>query len=154
MNHPDHRIADLVINEARLLTNLQAQSERQRILTDILDHNYFYLAPHTGPFSLHIAIIEYKCILDIANASGHLTSIPISLMPLKRMIKDYRIVCETYLEALHTADPSKVEAIDMGRRAVHNEGAEILQESLPSSVHIDFETARKFFTLIYLLQSR
>lgn len=150
----NHRIVNLVVHETRLPATSHTQSERERIFTDILESNYFHLEPYSGPFSLRVGIVEYKCMLDIADTSGHLTSIPLSLPPLKRIIKDYRIICETYLDALHTADPAKVEAIDMGRRSAHNEGAEIVQRLLPGSLRMDFETARKFFTLIYLLQSR
>jgi uncharacterized protein (UPF0262 family) len=149
----DH-IAKLTINEERLLSNSHAQSERQRAVTDLLKHNQFSVHGYEGPFEAEVAIIEYKCLLNISNLAGNVTSISVPLLPLKRIIKDYQIICDNYFQAIQHADSAKVEAIDMGRKAVHNEGAELLGELFPSDVTMDFETLRKFFTIAYVLQLR
>ena len=149
-----NRISGLVINGTRLLTSSGTQSERQRVITDILNQNAFSMTGHTGPFSITAALIEHRYILDISDSSGHVVPIGVPLTPLKRTMKDYRIVCESYFQALQTADPGKVEAIDMGRRSLHNEGADILAMLLPPSITTDFQTLRKLFTLFYLLQIR
>jgi uncharacterized protein (UPF0262 family) len=149
-----NRIATLVINEGRLLSNSHAKSERERTVTDLLRHNSFAVLGHQGPFHMEAAIVEHKFLLQVSNEQGHVTAVAIPLMPLKRTIKDYSIICDNYFQAVQNADSSKVEAIDMGRKVVHNEGAEILGELLPEGVTVDFETLRKFFTLAHVLQLR
>lgn len=149
-----NHIKTLKINEDRLMTNSQAKSERQRVVTDLLRQNSFAVASHIGPFYLDVAVVEYKCLFNISNAQGAVTSVAIPLLPLKRIIKDYHIICDNYFNTLQHADSYKVEAIDMGRKSIHNEGAELLGELLPKEIIVDFETLRKLFSLAYVLQLR
>ena len=147
-------ISDLTLNEKTLLKSEKYTVERLRAMTDIMDHNQFELHDATGPYRLEVSIEEFKCRLCITDSQDKEHLKYISLNPLRRVIKDYHIVCESYVSSVQHADPSKVEAIDMGRRSLHNEAAEILEDLLVPHVTMDFETSRKLFTLIYVLQLR
>ena len=105
-----------------------------------------------GPFKLHLSITGNRLVFDIRRANdepvmAHL----LSLSPLRRIVKDYYMVCDSYYDAIRTATPERIEAIDMGRRALHDEGSQLLMERLKRKVAIDFETARRLFTLICVL---
>ena len=105
-----------------------------------------------GPFTLHIGITGNRLMFDIRREDGtpvvaHL----LSLTPFRRIVKDYFMICDSYYQAIRTATPDKIEAIDMGRRGIHDEGSRTLQERLKGKVRVDFETARRLFTLICVL---
>src|SRR4029077_125068 len=105
-----------------------------------------------GPFALHLSIDGSRLVFDIRREGGaavmaHL----LSLTPLRRIVKDYYMVCDSYYEAIRTATPDRIEALDMGRRGIHDEGSRTLMERLDGKVRIDFETARRLFTLISVL---
>ena len=105
-----------------------------------------------GPFTLHIGITGNRLMFDIRREDAtpvvaHL----LSLTPFRRIVKDYFMICDSYYQAIRTATPDKIEAIDMGRRGIHDEGSRTLQERLKGKVRIDFETARRLFTLITVL---
>ena len=105
-----------------------------------------------GPFALHLSITGTRLVFDIRHADGapvvaHL----LSLSPLRRIVKDYYTVCDSYYAAIRTATPDRIEALDMGRRALHDEGSAVLMERLKRKVSIDFDTARRLFTLICVL---
>ncbi len=130
----------------------EVEHERAVAIYDLLEENYFAPVGHEGPFSLHLSIEENRLKLDIRDeAEQPLTAITLALSPFRRLVKDYFTVCETYFEAIRTASPSRIEAIDMGRRALHNEGSEVLRERLDGKVALDLDTARRLFTLICVL---
>ena len=129
------------------------EHERAVAIYDLLEDNTF--APHDddgGPFALHLSITGSRLVLDIRRENGtpvmaHL----LSLSPLRRLVKDYYTVCDSYYAAIRTATPDRIEALDMGRRALHDEGSNILMERLKRKVDVDFDTARRLFTLICVL---
>jgi uncharacterized protein (UPF0262 family) len=134
-------------------SNPDVEHERAVAIYDLLEENTF--APNggeDGPFTLHLSITGSRLVFDIKRADGapvmaHL----LSLSPLRRIVKDYFTVCDSYYAAIRTATPDRIEALDMGRRALHDEGSAILMERLKRKVSIDFDTARRLFTLICVL---
>ena len=129
------------------------EHERAVAIYDLLEQNLFAPAGHDdGPFVLNLSIDGSRLVFDIRHENGtpvvaHL----LSLTPLRRVVKDYYMICDSYYQAIRTATPDKIEAIDMGRRGIHNEGSEILKERLAGKVEIDHDTARRLFTLICVL---
>ena len=130
------------------------EHERAIAIYDLIEQNLF--APHgredAGPFTLHIGITGNRLMFDVRREDGapvvaHL----LSLTPFRRIVKDYFMICDSYYQAIRTATPDKIEAIDMGRRGIHDEGSRTLQERLKGKVRLDFETARRLFTLITVL---
>lgn len=131
----------------------EIEHERAIAVYDLLESNSFAPVGHqAGPYDLHIGVIDGRLMLDIRGADGKPVIIfGLSLSPFRRVIRDYSIVCESYYAAMQSQSLTQVEAIDMGRRAVHNEGAELLIERLSGKIEIDRDTARRLFTLIYVL---
>ena len=129
------------------------EHERDVAIIDLIDNNRFYLeAGPTGPYRLWIGKAEERLVLDVRDETSRpLANLQFSLGPFRRLIKDYFIVCETYFEAIRTAPPSRIEAIDMGRRSLHDEGSQLLIERLNGKVTLDSDTARRLFTLICAL---
>ena len=133
--------------------NEDVEHEREVAIYDLLEQNSFAPVGHDGgPYALHLSINDNRLVFDIRLEDGtpvvaHL----LSLTPLRRIVKDYFMICDSYYQAIRTATPDKIEAIDMGRRALHNEGSHILMERLKDKVTVDFDTARRLFTLICVL---
>lgn len=133
--------------------NPDVEHERQVAIYDLLEQNVFAPTGHPGgPYTLHLSINGNRLVFDIRLEDGtpvvaHL----FSLSPLRRIVKDYYLICDSYYQAIRTATPDKIEAIDMGRRSIHNEGSRILTERLRDKVKIDVDTARRLFTLICVL---
>lgn len=127
--------------------------ERATAIRDLIDENAFLPAVGGGgAFRLGLSIRDGKLAFDVSDAGGRPVVCHIlSLSPLRRVIKDYFLICDSYYAALQNAGPSQIEAVDMGRRGVHNEGATILRERLSGKIAIDFETARRLFTLVCAL---
>jgi uncharacterized protein (UPF0262 family) len=129
------------------------EHERAVAIYDILEENSFDPAsPTDGPFALTISLQEGRLVLDIRDADrkpviAHI----LSLTPFRRVVKDYFMICESYYEAIRSAQPSQIETIDMARRGVHNEGSELLRERLAGKIAVDMATARRLFTLISVL---
>jgi uncharacterized protein (UPF0262 family) len=129
------------------------EHERAIAIYDLIEENLF--APvdaQGGPYTLHLGITGNRLMFDIRHEGGapvvaHL----LSLTPFRRIVKDYFMICDSYYQAIRTATPDKIEAIDMGRRGIHDEGSRTLQERLKGKVRVDFETARRLFTLITVL---
>jgi len=129
------------------------EHERAIAIYDLVEQNFF--APEgvdDGPFTLHLSITGNRLVFDIKREGGapvvaHL----LSLTPFRRIVKDYFMICDSYYQAIRTATPDRIEAIDMGRRGIHDEGSRTLQERLKGKVQVDFETARRLFTLICVL---
>jgi uncharacterized protein (UPF0262 family) len=127
--------------------------ERATAIRDLIAENAFLPAGRAGgAFRLGLSIRDGKLVLDIAEADGTpVVRHVLSLSPLKRVVKDYFLICDSYYTAVGSAGPSQIEAIDMGRRGVHNEGSTILRQRLKSKIAVDFETARRLFTLVCAL---
>jgi uncharacterized protein (UPF0262 family) len=129
------------------------EHERAVAIYDLLEENTFFPNDNEqGPFALHLSITGSRLMFDIRLPDGtpviaHL----LSLSPLRRIVKDYYTVCDSYYAAIRTATPDRIEALDMGRRALHDEGSHILMERLKRKVTVDFDTARRLFTLICVL---
>src|SRR5262249_57967342 len=105
-----------------------------------------------GPYKLQLGLKENRLMFDIRLASGEpVVAHLLSLTPFKKIVKDYFLICDSYYAAIRTATPDRIEAIDMGRRALHDEGSQLLMERLKNKVTVDFETARRLFTLICVL---
>ncbi len=133
------------------------EHERAVAIYDLIEENSFKPNGHEqgGPYKLDLSMLERKLVMNIAleDNSPVITHI-LSLTPFRRIIKDYFMICDSYHEAIKTATPSRIEAIDMGRRGLHNEGSQILQTRLDGKIDTDFQTARRLFTLICALHWR
>jgi uncharacterized protein (UPF0262 family) len=149
-----HRLVAVTLDENSIgRSGPDIEHERAVAIYDLLESNSF--APEgqaRGPFKLSLSITGNRLMFDIRNANdapvmAHL----LSLSPLRRIVKDYFMICDSYYEAIRTATPDRIEAIDMGRRALHDEGSQLLMERLKNKVTVDFETARRLFTLICVL---
>ena len=154
---PKMRIASIVLDEASVVRRTpEIEHERKVAIFDLLEDNTF--APNGsegGPYSLHLSIEENRLVFDIRNeAEDPHGKVILSLTPFRRIIKDYFLICESYYEAIRSASPSKIESIDMGRRGLHNEGAELLTARLAGKIAIAHDTARRLFTLICVLHMK
>ena len=129
------------------------EHERAVAIYDLIEENSFQPVDHAGgPYALHLSISENRLVFDIRLQDGapvvaHL----FSLTPFRKIVKDYFMICDSYYQAIRTATPDRIEAIDMGRRGLHDDGSHILMERLQSKVTVDFQTARRLFTLICVL---
>ena len=151
-----HLIAVDLDDKTVVRGNPDVEHERQIAIYDLLEENRFApVGDYTGPYRLTLGVIENRLIFDIADDGGtKLGTVRLSLAPFRRIIKDYFTVCESYFSAIKTSTPSQIEAIDMGRRGLHNEGSELLIDRLEGKIEIDFDTARRLFTLICILHFR
>ena len=129
------------------------EHERQIAIYDLLEQNTFAPVGHAeGPYVLNLSVNGNRLVFDIRTEQGEpVVAHLLSLTPLRRIVKDYHLICDSYYEAIRTATPDKIEAIDMGRRGVHNEGSRILMERLKGKVILDIDTARRLFTLLCVL---
>jgi uncharacterized protein (UPF0262 family) len=129
------------------------EHERAVAIYDLLEENTFApIASDEGPFSLHLSITGSRLMFDIRRADGSpVVAHLLSLTPLRRLVKDYYTVCDSYYAAIRTATPDRIEALDMARRGLHDEGSHVLMERLERKVKLDFDTARRLFTLVCVL---
>lgn len=129
------------------------EQERELAILDLIESNYFELEDkRSGPYILRLSIVEGRLVFDVSDEQRRpITAIGLALSPFLRIIKDYFMVCDSYFEAIKTAPPSRIEAIDVGRRSLHNEGSKILQERLKGKIKLDFDTSRRLFTLLCAL---
>ncbi|KIT16219.1 UPF0262 family protein [Jannaschia aquimarina] len=149
------RIAHIEIDDANLpVPTPEIAQERAVAIFDLLEDNSFALdregAP-PGPYDLHLSIRERRLVMGVAVKGGEAGEIILSLSPFRQIVKDYWQICESYFDAVKKLPPSQIEAIDMARRGIHNEGARLLQERLEGKARIDIDTARRLFTLICVL---
>ena len=159
---PAMRIAAITLDEHSVLArSVAVENERAAAIADLLKDNSF--VPRSGlagPFALHLAVEENRLIMEIrslaADAPAAATSetITLPLAPFRRIVKDYFLVCESYYRAIRERGVAQVEAIDAGRRALHNEGADLLIERLAGKAALDHATARRLFTLLCVLHLR
>ena len=153
----DRRLINISLDERTVVRrNPDVEHERAVAIFDLLEQNRFDPAgDHQGPFNLHLSIEEGRLLFDIRDtAEQSLERVALPLAPFRRIVKDYFTVCESYFEAIKTASPSRIEAIDMGRRGLHDEGSELLRERLAGRIGLDSDTARRLFTLICVLHIR
>jgi uncharacterized protein (UPF0262 family) len=151
------RIAHLHLDEATTVRRRpEVEHERAIAVFDLLEENHF--APdgsYCGPYSLHLAVEDNRLIFDIRSEDDRpLLSVPLPLSPFRSIVRDYFLVCDSYYNAIRRSSPSQIEAIDMGRRGLHNEGSTLLKERLAGKIEVDFDTARRLFTLICVLHIR
>ena len=157
MELPQARLIDITLDQKSLLRRSpQVEHERKVAILDLLAFNRFALcgdSVHPGPFKLTLALQDNRrLILEITDENDQLLEkIQLSLLPFRRIIKDYFLLCESYFDALKTMTAAQIETIDMARRGMHNEGAEILVNMLENRVNLDKQTARRLFTLIAVL---
>lgn len=152
------RIAKITLDD-RLVVRRSPEIEHERAVAifDLIEENTFTpAAGHRGPFNVHLSLRDGRVlVIGIAAVDDTpLEEVSLPLTPLRSVIKDYFTVCESYFQAIKTASPSQIEAIDMGRRGLHDEGSETLRERLVGKIAIDKETARRLFTLICVLHIR
>jgi uncharacterized protein (UPF0262 family) len=152
----DQRIATITLDEKSVLRRSpEIEQERAGAIADLLQENSFTPASGAaGPFALHLGVEENRLQIDIAGADGTSETIQLPLNSFRRIVKDYFVVCESYYDSMRGHNLGQVEAIDAGRRALHNEGSALLIEQLTGKVTIDHNTGRRLFTLICVLHLR
>jgi uncharacterized protein (UPF0262 family) len=153
MSAKARRIIDIVLDEESVARRSpEVEHERAVALFDLIEENDFALVGTPGPYRLRIGIFEQRLVFDVRDAGDNkLRDIVLSLTPFRKVVKDYFLVCESYYAAIKKLSPSQIEALDMGRRGLHNEGSELLRERLDGKIEIDLDTARRLFTLICAL---
>jgi uncharacterized protein (UPF0262 family) len=148
------RLVAINLDEASIgRANANIEHEREVAIFDILESNKFELEGREGgPYVLNLGLVEDRLVFAVTQeGSGDTFTVALSLTPLRRVIKDYFIVCESYYQAIRTAPPSRIQSIDMGRRALHDEGSRVLSERLKGKISVDPDTARRLFTLVCAL---
>jgi uncharacterized protein (UPF0262 family) len=151
------RIVSIEIDEKSLApAGPDADHERKVAIFDIIEGNTFRVLGHDGgPYTVVLSLADNRLVFDVAEENGSpVRKIMLSLTTLRRVIKDYFMICDSYYDAIRNATPSQIEAIDMGRRGLHNEGSQILTEKLADKVEVDFDTSRRLFTLVCALHAR
>ena len=157
MSDESRRLEDVSLDEKTLVRRSpEVEHERAVAIYDLLEDNLFALkAGAAGPYHLYLGVQDNRLTFDVRNgADTPLANIIVPLSPFRSVIRDYFTVCESYFEAIKSATRARIEAIDMGRRGLHDEGAELLRERLEAEIEIDFNTARRLFTLICVLHVR
>ncbi len=148
------RIVDIVLDERSVARRSpEVEHERAVALFDLLEDNDFVLAgTEAGPYKLHLGVFEQRLVFGVHDQSDRkLRDIILSLTPFRKIVKDYFMICESYYAAIKKLGTSQIEALDMGRRGLHNEGSELLRERLAGKIEVDHDTARRLFTLICAL---
>ncbi len=154
------RILGITLDERTVIRrNADIEHERAVAIFDLLEENSFrpISPPLAGPFHLHLGIEENRLIIEIQSPAPERAALDRIVLPLqtfRKIVRDYFMICESYYNAIRNATPSQIEAIDMGRRGLHNEGAELLRERLAERVAVDVDTSRRLFTLICVLHIR
>jgi uncharacterized protein (UPF0262 family) len=155
--HEDCRLIEVTLDEASLGAHSRdVEHERRVAIYDLLQQNRFeVVGKQRGPYRLTLSVAENRLLFDIADQNHDPCALfGLSMSPFRRLVKDYFLICESYYQAIKVATPSQIEAIDMGRRGLHNEGSELLRERLRGKVEVDFDTARRLFTLVCVLHWR
>ena len=137
--------------------NLSPEHKQERAIAiyDLIENNFFELKDHDGPYQLFLAKEARHLLFDVRSQENQtLNSFYLAMGPFRRLIKDYKQVCENYYEAIRTKPPSQIQAVDVGRKALHDEGATLVIDRLDGKILMDNETARRMFTLICILRSR
>lgn len=153
----DPRIVHIELDERTIVRRSpDVEHERKVAIFDLLEENHF--APKSmegGPYRLKLGLEESRLKIDVTSENaGECQTVYLPLLPFRRIIKEYFLVCESYFQAIKTASPSQIETIDMGRRGLHDEGSRMLKEKLDDRIEMDFDTARRLFTLVCVLHLR
>nr|WP_294505778.1 UPF0262 family protein [uncultured Rhodopila sp.] len=134
------------------------EADREQAVADLAAANHFAPLIGTadpGPYSLHLSILEGRLIFDVRDINGEpLTAVGLALGPFRRLVKDYQMLVDSHIKAVEEGREQRIQAIDMGRRGLHNEGAELMTQRLAGKIDIDFDTARRLFTLVCVLHQR
>ena len=148
------RIEQIFLDEKTVVNRSpQVEHERKVAIYDLLEENHFQLSGGPdGPYVLHISIEEGRLAFDVRDVGdGPLKTFMLALSPFRAIVREYLMVCDSYYKAIKTASPSQIEAIDMGRRGLHNDGSDLLRQRLEGKVELDHNTARRLFTLVCVL---
>ena len=148
------RLVAVTLDEASIERGSpDVEHERAVAVYDLLEENHFEpVGVAEGPYRLVLAIQENRLVFTVQAEDGaHIVAHMLSLTPLRKVVKDYFLICDSYFDAIRRAAPAQIEAIDMGRRGVHDEGSRILAERLSGKIALDHDTARRLFTLICAL---
>lgn len=146
-----YRIVKIDLDERSLApATADIEHERKVAIYDLLEENFFRpIGAEMGPFELYLSNVERRLVFDVRRQGGEaLGQVHLSMTPFRKIIRDYFMLCESYYDAIRNAAPAQIETIDMARRAMHNEGSEILSERLQDKIELDLNTARRLFTLI------
>ena len=152
-----HYLVEVTLDEKSIgRSNPDVEHERTVAIYDLIEENSFAPEGHKGgPYTLRLGIAENRLVFDIKTAKGDAVMAHLlSMTPFRRIVKDYFMTCDSYYQAIRTATPDRIEALDMGRRAIHDEGSKLLMERLERKIKMDFDTARRLFTLICVLHWR
>ncbi|UTP41187.1 UPF0262 family protein [Phenylobacterium sp. LH3H17] len=149
------RLQSVEIDEESLAAvSRDQEQERQIAIFDLLEENYFHPeGAEGGPYDLRMGLVENRLVLDVTGPGYEKRHI-LSLSPFRSLIKDYFMICESYYQAIRNSTPQQIEALDMGRRGLHNEASELLRTRLLGKIETDLDTARRLFTLICALHWR
>ncbi len=156
-NGSNARLIEVELDEVSIgRASADVEHERAVAIFDLIEQNSFQpIGYNDGPYKLILSIHENRLVFNIMNeASEPVITHILSLSPFRKIIKDYFMICESYFEAIKSASPTQIEAIDMGRRGLHNEGSQTLMDRLDGKIEVDFDTARRLFTLVCVLHSR
>lgn len=151
------RLIDVELDESIGRSTPDVEHERAVAIFDLIEDNSFRPAgdDRSGPYRLRLSVVDSKLVFVISREDGEAVVTHIlSLKPFRRVVKDYFLICESYYEAIRSSTPSQIEAIDMGRRGLHNEGSQTLMDRLSGKIEVDFDTARRLFTLVCVLHWR
>ena len=155
MTETKYFIVEAEVDKINLITwNQEIEQERKSAVFDLLNNGKFklYNKNETGPYKINIKLLEWKLLLRVIDFfDDSITELKISISSIRRIIRDYQIVCDNYVEAIKTAPLKKIEAIDIGRRTIHDEGAGMLLEAFKEKVELDMDTARRLFTLVSII---
>ena len=155
MSEIKYFIVEAEIDKINLITwNQEIEQERKSAVFDLLNNGKFklYNKNETGPYKINIKLLEWKLLLRVIDFfDDSITDLKISISGIRRITRDYQIVCDNYVEAIKTAPLKKIEAIDIGRRTIHDEGAGMLLEVFKEKVELDMDTARRLFTLVSII---
>jgi uncharacterized protein (UPF0262 family) len=148
------RLVEVTLDEASIgRNNAEVEHEREVAVFDLLERNAFALEGHDGgPYTLHLSLADNRLVFTVGDTDrAPIQHVMLSLSPFRRLVKDYFLICESYYQAIKTQPASKIEAIDMGRRGIHDEGSQLLMERLKGKIAVDLPTARRLFTLLCAL---
>ena len=155
MTETKYFIVEADVDKINLITwNQEIEQERKSAVFDLLNNGKFklYNKNETGPYKINIKLLEWKLLLRVIDTfDGSISDLKISISNVRRILRDYQIVCDNYVEAIKTAPLKKIEAIDIGRRTIHDEGAAKLIESFKEKVELDMDAARRLFTLVSII---
>jgi uncharacterized protein (UPF0262 family) len=150
------RLSDVELDESIGRSTPDVEHERAVAIFDLVEENSFEPVGHPGgPYKLKLSLVDMRLVFAVTTESGdQVVTHILSLTPFRRIVKDYFMICESYYDAIRSSSPGQIEAIDMGRRGIHNDGSQTLMDRLEGKIKVDFATARRLFTLICVLHWR